>query len=59
MCDENTCVSARICVQSLTDHLLFFAEHLHTPLLGVMQETVVAQTNSSLSYWLTVSRGGN
>lgn len=36
-----------------------FTEHLHIPLLGVMQETVVAQTNSFLSYWLAASPGGN
>lgn len=51
-------VHANVCNLSHTIYL-FFAQHLHTPLLGVMQEAAVAQINSSLSYWLAASRGRN
>lgn len=51
-------VYANVCRLSHVVHL-FFAERLHTALLGEMQETVVAQTNSSLSYWLGACHGGN
>lgn len=59
-CDENICayVCACKCLQSRTHHAPFITEHLHTPLPGV-QETVVEQTNSSLSYWLSASHSGN
>lgn len=33
----------------------FITEHLHVPLPGAMQETVVARANILLSYWLSAS----
>lgn len=60
-CVMTTCVyvCTRECLQSLAHHAPFITEHLHTPLPNVRQETVVAQTNSSLNYWLSASHGQN
>lgn len=52
------CMFAHLNVYNLS-HNMQLLLHLHTLLPEVMQETVVAQTNSSLSYWLSASHGQN
>lgn len=55
-CDENMCphVFVQKCLQTLSHHASLITEHLHAPVPCAMQETVVAQTNSSLHHWLSV-----
>lgn len=42
------------CLQSLTHHAPFMTKHLHTPVPGVMQETVHCCTNQQLCRLLAV-----
>lgn len=61
MCNENMCecvcvlhVFSHKCLQSLTHHAPFMTKHLHTPVPGVMQETVHCCTNQQLCQLLAV-----